>query len=695
MYADLIDNEGIRAEFLVVMKPARKVSGFTVDAGSVYKLDFDYGEVIEVTQNGVALAQGSSATLSAGQFYYDVDLARLYVRMTDSSNPSTKFVVATYEIYAGTSAEHFYRVPDDNSTRQVFFDSLVSKAPELKQTQSDGLSGYVPVQSSQITLINAEHWAEKHIYDSSFNQRSIQVYHWLDTLEVDNVKLVMDGVMADISYDSTSVQIAIKDSVDRLDQEFRNPGTSFWATSDFANLDRNYLGRPIRYVYGRVDGLIPVNLDYVNNAPTTSDNRIWGVRSDKTKLNDITHTVIASPASTTTRIYLNSVSGFMVDDCVRVTKTTPESVFITAVGANYIDITPALVSGVPVASDTVTRPTISRVSIIQNNVRYDALYIRDYTQNTSLAADVLGFTFDTSLEANLGLPSTLSPNDKVFVRVYGKQNDVTLGGPSLGGNDTDTGNLTAPAPILIDLLKTRLGLAESSFNAASFTALNTYTTEALSMAIPSNANSDFPTYKTILINIIETILLRFIIDKDTKFKVDIVKPLTTATKTIDELGILEDSFRYNFDYSDLISFVRVEYAMREVSDDAAISGSTSQVVTSTSDTARYLHLTSQQKTIKSLHLKEADAQALADHMAFIFGDRSGKLSFDTKNAFFDSELADTIEVNRIKLPGFDYDGSTVRTRNLSLISATKGLRRVSLEMLDQKGIEDADDASLW
>lgn len=695
-YATLLNEDGVRSEYLIILKPARRVQGFSIFSGSVYSVAFNYGQVIEVMQNATALTEAFTTSLSVGQFFYDVDAQILYVRMSDSSNPSTKFVTATYEIYAGTSAEHFHRIPTDTSTRQVFYDSTVQQAPVVKQTQSDGLFGFIPVQQTEIKLINAEHSLERHVYDSSFNLRKVDVYHFLDELIPGNVKLVMRGTMGRVGYESGKVSISVTDRTDQFNQEFRNPGgTSFWSDSDFPNLDPNFFGRAIRYVYGRVDGFVPVNLDYLLELPTTSENRTWGVRADKTKLNDITRVVAAAPASTATRVYLTSVSGLMVGDSIRVTKATPESTFVTAVGVNFVDVSPAFASGAPVNPNTVFRPTISRVSIIQNNVRYDALYIRDYTQNIGLATDVLGFDFTTSMESNLTLPQTLSPNDKVFCRVYGKQNDVTLGGPALGGDDTDTANLTAPAPILIDLIKSRLGIPETELDSASFTALQAATTEALSFAIPKGSRNDFPTFKQIISDIIQTLLLRLVIDQDTKIRVALVAPLGSEEKTIDELEVQDASLRYEFSYQDLISLFLVEYGAREQPDDAATSGEQVNVVTATSDTARYLHQINKQRTQRSLHLKEADAQVLADHLAAVFGDRQGRLTLSSKNRFFDTELSDTLMVSREKLPGFAFADGTARTRKFSVLSTDKGLRQIQLEMDDQKGVEDADDLSLW
>jgi len=148
-YQDLLEEEGIEANYMSVIVPRRQVTGFTLFSGSVYSKSFDYGQVVSLEQNGVALTEALSTSLSAGQFYYDVNTSVLYVRMTDSSNPSTKFVVAYYEIYVATSDAHWYRNPLDDTTRVVYFDALIQNPVAFKSTISDSLFGYLPLQTTK------------------------------------------------------------------------------------------------------------------------------------------------------------------------------------------------------------------------------------------------------------------------------------------------------------------------------------------------------------------------------------------------------------------------------------------------------------------------------------------------------------------------------------------------------------------
>ena len=689
-YADNLSKDFQKSQFLVVIKPARRVTDFTLVSGDIYTTTFDYGNIVSISQDGTELTEVTGSTPAAGQYSFDKDTDVIFIQSTDSTDPNNLNTIVTYELHFGTLGLSFPRIPDtakSDTNFLVYYEPIVVRSPSLKATQSDNVFGFLPTQTSQLILTEAPHLLQRHLYDSSFNKRQIEVYHFFgQTEDTTNVKKVLNGLMNNVSFKDRQVRISVTDRIDLFDSEFRPTDVDFYKSSVFSELDPSFEGAPIRYVYGRVDGFQPINIDYLLESPTTSDNRLWGVRADKANLNEITQNVSVSPSSTTTRIFLDSIVGMGVGDTVHIDKATDESATITAVGANFIDITPALVSGVPGSGDVVNRGTVGSVTIIQDDVIYNALIDRDYTIDTSTS--VLGFKFKTTLESNLGMPNTLSPNDTVLCRVYGKQNNVTLGGPAFGTDETETGNLTAGPVILLDLLKRFTGISESDIDSTSFSTLLSETTEALSFAIPKRAGDSFPKIKEILAEMILSMILKLYIDQDQMWAVDLVEPITTTEKTIEDFHILIDSFDYDFDYKDIYSDTIVSYRRREVPAIVGVSGPIFDSVTSSSDTAKFLHLVNRTNKVESLHLRSADAQNLSDHLQFIFGDRRGQLTVSVKNEFFLTEIADRIKISRTRLPGFSFDKKTDREREFSTIETNKSLANVTITLDDQKGIED-------
>src|SRR5690606_28912905 len=136
-----------------------------------------------------------------------------------------------------------------------------------------------------------------------------------------------------------------------------------------------------------------------------------------------------------------------------------------------------------------------------------------------------------------------------------------------------------------------------------------------------------------IIKILQTCLLRFHIDNDRKIKISPVDNFTgSATKEAKEDEIIDQSFNYSFNYSDILSTVNVDYHFQEVGPDAQSSSNQLLRVTSSSDDAEYLHSIQKSSTFNSLHTSVdlTEAQALADKLKFIYGDRSGDVSFQVK-----------------------------------------------------------------
>lgn len=679
-YTDLLEEEGINAQYLAILRPSRRVSSWTLFSGSVYYNDFTYGYVYSVSVNGVALSAGSSSTLSAGQFYWDNEAGRLYVRKSDSVAPlAGDYLVVTYELYFGTFDAHWYRIPTDDTTTTVYFDPVISAVPEIKSNVSELLFGVLPTLSTSIRLINAEHIFEKHLYDSSFNGKEILIYHWLDELSTANMKLVQRGRLGNVTYNRGTITLQIFDNLNIFDKEFRST-QEFFNVTDYPSVDTSFIGKPVRTVYGVVDGFVPVNIDYVRDNPTTSDNRDWIVRADGSSRNDITRTVPASPSSTTTRTYVDSVAGFKLGDSVWIDKASDEYRFVTAIGANYIEH--AALSVAATTGDTVKKGTVGYVDIIQNGTRFRAHYNRDYTISTH-ASGALQFTFSSSLESNLSMPATLSTSDQVYCRVYGKQNSVTLSGGAFGGNSTQYANLTSLEVILFDILKTYAGLTESEINLTSFTDLNV--TDEIGIAIPEKSSDNYPKIKDVLVRILKSGLVRLYLDFDQKWKVSALAPITTTSKTIEDEEILRDSVDYDFDYSDLCSDFVVSYNHGERNE---TGNETYQLVRASNSLAKYLHGVNKTFSHESLHIDSSGAQTLCNRLSYALGDRLGVMSLSTKNRFFNNIVGDDIEVTSNKLPGFDFDTDVDNSRDFRIEQIQKSLRRVTIKLSDQKGIQD-------
>ena len=704
-YADNLDEEGINSQYLVILKPRRVVvsASWTLVSGTEYtNSSFTFGEIVNLTKDGDILTEASSASDvgTGGDWFYDVDTEILY--FDDGTNPSSFTIVATYEIYMGTIDAAWYRDPLDSTTRTVYFEPLITQSPAINQSSTDDLFGFLPTVSSSISVSNTTQFLQVHVYESSFQSADISVYHYLGDLTVANTKLILTGFCSNISYKESNTKIEIFDNRALFDEEFRHPsGLNFYASGTLSGLDPDFEGRPIRKVFGYIDKLIPVNIDFEADNPSTTNNRTWIVMNPHDNLVSLSPSVPSSPSSTTTRTYISSADGYRVGDTARIDSATDKYIEITAVnktGDNYIEH--AATAAAASSGDTVDRGFIGNVIIYREGfVPLKLKYIQDYTIYTDATNKLAGFTLVDNFESNYSASGelfnnsgsnaqTLLPSDLVFCRVYGPTNQETLSASAFGSDSSETANLAQAIVIIYSILKNNLGLSESELDTSTFTSLQSSITDEIGFSIPTKSGSNFPKYRQILGDIIQTLLLKFLVDDNGKYSLSQTGPLGSVGKTIEDDEILKNSFEYNFDYKDIVSNVIVEYQGSEVSNKNQSGDLYYKTVTSTSDLANYLHKVTKQKTFKSLHFTESEAQTLADRLKYALGDRRGKFKFKTKNRFFDSEINDIIRVTRTRLPGFVYSSNTDRSRDGAVVSSNKKLVDIDIECDDQKGIED-------
>lgn len=681
-YLDLLESENATSQYLIVMRPRRVLGEWALITGTIYAQTFEYGQITKILKDGVELTE------NVDWGYDGENFSSILIDIGEDPNPYQ--MVATYELYFGTFDAFWHRSPLDDTSRTVYYEPLVTQSPAITSSQSDVFFGFLPTFSAQVSISNATSYLQKHIYDSSFYQAEIEIYHYLDELEVANIKLVTKGYTRQIDSDDKSVNFSILDATSFFEKEYRNPsGTNFYAQSVFSDLDPRFQGRPIRKVYGLVDGFIPVNIDYVSDSPSTSNNRVWVVGEGSTNYPTFVQGVSASPSSTATRTYIPDTTGYLVGDTVANLSSSQYAIITAVVTNSYIEHTTWSTAA---TGNGIAKGCIGNVKILQNGRIYTCLYQRDYNVFMDTGNNVFGFEFANNFEATVGLPETLSPNDMVFCRVQGKVNQNTLGGNPFGASSEILGSLSQAVVILYEILKTGVGLSESDLDLTALAALQSSVTDEIGFAIPVTSFEDFPQYKDIILNICQTILAKFFLNFDNEWSLSVAGPIGSTSKTIGDDEILKSSFRYSFSYSDILSRIIVEYMNREVNDlgEQVSSGS---VVSQTSEIASNLHQIDRQKTFKSLHLFEAEAQILADRLSYYFGDRRGTCKIQTKNRFFDTELSDNIEVSREKLAGSEFELGTERQRNFAVLSTDKSLNNVSLELDDQKGIED--NSSDW
>jgi hypothetical protein len=703
-YTDLLQEDAVSSNYLAIMNPRAIVSGFTLFSGSVYSAPFSMGYVSAVTDNNKVLAAGTSTSLSAGQYFHDADNGVLYIRRHNSLTPSGRYIVAAFEIYLSTRDANWYRIPTDTTSRAAVYDGLIQASPAIRASVADAVFGFIPVGSVNLAVLNNEHKMEEFLSSVSYNLSPCVIYHWLgEDLETANIRKVFDGIVTNHTYDNEKVSFSLRDSIDFFNKEWRLDRNStfddfdrffnFFHTSTFADIDETYQGKPVRYIIGVVEGFKPILYNPINDTPSSSQNRTWILKNteDASYSPALNIAVSGAPPNTTTRTYLTSTSGLQVGDSVDFSNAASKSAFITAVTGTYIDHTSNVVA--QPNSGTVARGSVAFVDIFQQGVRYRAKYGDQYTEGYSAPNTTIQFT--TTLETDLGMPKILSPQDTVSCKAYGQKPRWDIEGSPFNQNLVDGGgSLGAGVGVLYEIIR-QAGVPESEINTDSFQDAVFYNGSVVGFSIPQKSTDKFPTYKQIISDLCQTLMLRIYRDNDNKWAVSRLKPLADQSTdfTLSDDEILKGAPTYSMDYGDTVSDVIVQYGFREVPPNNINNPDSYKSVQWLSENALYLHQADKQKTFKSLHTRSDEALTLAKRLSYMFGDRQGRLTIRTNLLTFQALIDDVVTINRSRLPGFAFDYDTVQTRDFAIVETSRTRSDVTLILDDQKGIEDNEP--LW
>ena len=163
-----------RSEKVVLchIEPAERLLIWTLDSGAIYTRSTDYF-VIDIKDGTTSLTEGTSAALSAGQWWYNSETGVCYVRMSDDSNPNTKDIVGYYRLFYASGP---FDLPYDLSTgaNVPYLSYLKSNSAITKQLDEEN-TGIALESSTKITLNNTDgHFDES--FDTLFFENTKRTF---------------------------------------------------------------------------------------------------------------------------------------------------------------------------------------------------------------------------------------------------------------------------------------------------------------------------------------------------------------------------------------------------------------------------------------------------------------------------------------------------------------------------------------
>lgn len=703
-YSTSLTLDNVESNYAVVMSPRRRVmhTDFTAASSSVYESYFPYGPVtaLSVSSNSGYLSSTTTA-LSAGQFNYDLNTNKLYLRKLDSSAPAgNDFVACQFEIYLATKEIILPRVVTSAITDASNFQGLISKAPDIRKSTQDTVFGFNPIETTSITCINDESYWQNFIYDSSFYRVPISVYHILGDMTVTtNAAQVMVGSMFNLSIDDTNITFQIQDKINSLDQQVHNPNTDYYQSGHFTKLDPTYNFGTVRTVYGSVKGFVPVNLAYKTDAPAFTDNRDWAcVTGNITKLSAL----FTSKTSNTIFGVASSIAyKLSVGDTVWVAGSAAYSNKINSISSATNEITFDLAMPLAGTGTPLEKHFVRDVYMVQAGKRYDMKMGRDYFA-LNFADQSTGFRLNSSAELNVGATVFDPSNDYIFCDIVGYDKDFLRDGPMpFGENKSGQDYISNGVVLLYQFMSEHCGI---SLNTQSFIDAYALVKDDLAICLPDNAGDGLPNRLEVIKKICQSLLLKAYFNEGGVFSIKRIAPVAgSGLIMLDSNDIQANSFNYALEYGDLSS-TTVRSDLRELflgSPDTAVSGSTTRTefvrsdgwhqlnaINQASSTYMYLHQGNKILEVNTYHDTQSQFDLYVNRLKSIVGDRSGKMKIRTKNVLFGTNLNDAIGVSRERLLGFSYVSGSSNARTFNVTEIEKNFGDVSVTLDDQKGIQD-------
>jgi hypothetical protein len=695
----------------VVLRPRRRVTSWTLSSGSVYYNDFSFGYVSGVSVNGTALALGSSSSLSAGQYYYDNTLQRLYIRKTSGTPSGSDWIVVTFELFLSTHECYWYRNPVDDTSQEVYWRGNITSPPTVSRNASDIIFGYIPTSVTGLTCVNDPYYFQEIIHDSSFNNADVLVYHQAGSLSTANFQQIFGGFCGSYSFDDKQISFDLLDKGYRMNEKWNNGGgLNTFPVSYSGNLVDPARARTfIRSIYGQsildATELIGVNLDYVDNSPGTSDNRDWGFQSS----------AIADPYLDITILATNTASDFDVSLADAKKLMVGDKVFGSIAGGYVCEIT-----GIDLSTGNVTfdQPPyvpgstfrvmgIYGVKLIQNGVAYSLLTNRDYEDyNFNTGFGCYGLRLSSTAEANVSA-STIDPanGDYIIAQVRGANPSATVGGSPFYSGILPHMN---PLHILYGILRNRLQIPEASIDTSTMQSLSTSLrltgdfAPLLNISIPDILGDEPPTFGEAIAKVLTSCFLRMFINNEGKFTLSQIGEFTTADAAFTEDDLINIKYEYRYGESGGAKiFTRPFEAATGKAQ--AISIPYYPYTENEYDANNYLHNNEFFRDIETRltpntidttattldGIAEYGSTAIATtRYEQLVGERKCRVYCTIKSGAHGLDIGDFVTITRSRQPGFSYNTETTNSRNYVVIEITKSLGGVDLVLDDQKGVED-------
>lgn len=705
-YSDIYSSNEIKSRFFVKIGIPTKL---TLNPSDVYNINTSIPSIDrcwyldKVNNKYYHLLPGTPGSLNDKEFSFNqtTGVLTVYWFGLETATVNDYILYTEDPLFFSTESNYFFLKPTDSNSKEVFWDGKILSVPKRSISMRDISVGIMPSIPGYMSVSTVDNDLVIKLSNSSIYNSFVEIYETINELTSSNSKLIFSGTIVNYDITDTEVNFEIKDLPSIFSQTATTPilgaGANQKVLPDVSGVKDGYrciLADSTHFYFGG------------NSFETTNTKYSFATYYVRYFTGD------SPPANTTTRTYV-PVRKFVGDTVVLcnynsgVPNYNPtggiEYVTVTASGTdsgyNYIEHA-ALLNPMFYYSWILMSP-IHKVTIIQDGKNFTPMPHRDYYVS---GFDILYIGFNAAVVSNLGLARMPNENDLIIVRLesgyveaypvngYTGFKDYILATRSITVNyeDSRSSSITNPIVKIFSYLVDHLKIRRSDIDIENFCdqIIDTQS-DTVSFSIPVKSSEQVPSYRDLISGLLQTVLMRLFVDTNGKWKLSKIGPMPlTPTLTLSDSDILKDSFKVEFDHSDIASEIVVEYDFREYQDvitDEIGKPKISRRVNS--ETAAKFRNT-RSMTFTSYHFDQSRVDILAKRLSFIYSDRRCLYKFALPAKFKNVNIGDTIEIIRSRLPGFLYTENQMNSVKGVVVEIEYLDDRVNIVIDDQKGIED-------
>lgn len=215
--------------------------------------------VVGVRMGTTELVNQSHAILAPGQWYYDGENSKVYMRMPDDSNPQNAYVSAIYRLFF-SDGPHKLSFDLSANGQLVDYEPIIASGGRFSAAVSSTDQLGIALESSgQITLHNTHGYFDGIFDKLFFEQKRVRIYSWSPEIAFNEAKLLFDGEITGKSFDDQKVTFKLKDFIHKLRQTIK---LGLFSKEDGTITD-SVAGKPKRAIYGRAVGVRAQSVDMI------------------------------------------------------------------------------------------------------------------------------------------------------------------------------------------------------------------------------------------------------------------------------------------------------------------------------------------------------------------------------------------------------------------------------------------------